>query len=69
MGKSMTDAHIYPLLPNPGVTENGMVYCNEPLIINGQVVGYCEALVKRSGTRFRRPRWHKGRHRISWGQP
>jgi hypothetical protein len=55
-----------PVLPNPGVTTNGRVMCNEPLVVNGATVGYCCALVHERGTRFTRPGWHKGPHRIEW---
>lgn len=55
------------VLPNPGRTDNGFVHCNTPLVVNGVTVGYCNALVKRHGTRFRRPGWHRGPHRIEWG--
>lgn len=55
-----------PVLPNPGRAENGKVACNEPLIVDGRPVGYCTAWVHPHGTRFRRPRWHKGPHRVEW---
>lgn len=54
-----------PVLPNPGITENGKVHCNEPLIVGGQTVGYCERFVKRHH-RGRKQGTHRGPHRLEW---
>lgn len=54
-----------PLLPDPGVTENGREACNAPLMVHGEPVGYCGLYVKSETAK--RPRGtHKRRHRIEW---
>jgi len=56
-------------LPNPVCDEAGRVSCNEPLIRDNEVVGYCCRFVKRqTQSGWRRPRalTHRGPHRIEW---
>ena len=57
-----------PLLPNPGIAEDGSMPCNEPFDINGTTVAYCGRWVKpiRSRWRKQRPATHRGPHRIEW---
>ena len=51
-----------PSRPDPGVTEyGGKVACNEPLRVNGVVVGYCGKYEK---PHKRKP--HRGPHSIEW---
>lgn len=56
-----------PMLPNPGVTENGKVFCNEPLVDHdGLSTGYyCGRLVKQHH-RGREQGTHRGAHRVEW---
>lgn len=54
-----------PVLPNPGRTENGKVHCNEPYVVNGVTVAYCERLVKYRH-RGREQGTHRGAHRFEW---
>lgn len=57
-----------PTLPNPGITSNGKVYCNEPLLDHlGQPVPghYCQRLVK-ARHRGREKGAHRGAHRVEW---
>lgn len=55
-----------PVLPDPGgVTENGRVPCNEPMIVNGQTVAYCTRFVKYR-RRGRERGTHRGPHRYEW---
>lgn len=53
----------YGRLPSPVVSESGHRKCNEPFIVNGYTVGYCDEWVpghgKKAGT-------HKGDHKITW---
>lgn len=66
--KDATPAPI--VVPRQGVMyESGHVSCDEPCIINGEVVGYCLEPVwpKRLQSRWRRRPGNPGKpHRIEW---